>query len=162
MLEEIFDDTYRMLWKDLDAGEPCWGEKWTWGFVYGILMNKGLDACHKFNRAMARFGEHQSKVVTTNDDLDVYGATRPKFAERELQAKALRTVDAVIATLPIQQRRVAEILRDNRDAKVGPKEMIELYRMAHGVTLTPAAAKSSMAVVRTKLRGALADASGEE
>lgn len=159
VLEEIVGDTYRMLWKELDAGESGWAEKWTWGFVYGILMNKGIDAYHRFKRARARFGGHQRKVVTTNDDLDVYGATRPQFAERELQSKALRAVDAVIATLPLQQRRIAEILRDNRDAKVGPKEVIELYRTTHGVTLTPAAAKSSMAVARTKLRAALEQAS---
>jgi hypothetical protein len=159
LLEEIVGDTYRMLWKELDSGAAGWAEKWTWGYVYLIFKNKGMRAYAKFERAKKRFGEHQHKVVTTNDDLEVYGATGPKFTEREFQTKALAVVDAVIATLPVQQRRVAEILRDNRDAKVGPKEVIELYRDAHGVALTPAAAKSSMAAVRTKLRAALKQAS---
>lgn len=161
LLQEIVDDTYHLLWKELEAGKDGWAENWTWGYVHVILENKGIDAYKKFKRARERFGQHQRQEVTTNDDLEVFGATRPKFAERELQAKALRAVDAVIATLPDQQRRIAEILRDNHDAKVMPKEVIELYRKSHGVTLTPAAAKGSMAVVRTKLRAALQQVSAD-
>lgn len=99
--------------------------------------------------------------MTSTDDLEIYGAARPRFTEREMQSNLLKAVDAVIATLSVQQRRVAEILRANSDAKIGPREVIEQYRKAHGATLTPAAAKSSMAVVRTKLRAALQQASVE-
>jgi DNA-directed RNA polymerase specialized sigma24 family protein len=161
LLEEIAGKAFLTLWKKIESDAVGWKEKWTWDYFRGVLRRLGVNEFKKRDMAGRRFGKHQRKVVTTADDLEIYGAAQPRFAEREMQANALRAMDAAIAKLPVQQRRVAEILRDNRDAKVGPKEIIELYRKAHGATLTPAAAKSSMSVVRTKLRAALAQVSVE-
>jgi hypothetical protein len=107
------------------------------------------------------FGQFARQEGNSEKEDPNLAGRRPRFSERELQSNSLSTLAAVIAKLPLQQRRVAEILRDNSDAKVGTKEVIELYRNAHGATLTPAAAKSSMAVVRTKLRAALKQASAD-
>lgn len=155
LLQQAVGDAFCILWEAVETPGSAWQEKWSWDYFRGILRNKGRGEYFKFKKARGRFGKHQRKEVEMAEDLAVYGTTLPQFAEREQQSNSLKIVDAVINGLPVQQRRVAEILRDNRDAKIGTKEVIELYRKAHGATLTPAAAKSSMAVVRTKLRAAL-------
>lgn len=153
MVAEAIDDTFLELWKQLQR--PGWKERWDLTFFQMVAARKGTDRFRQLRSAQKKFGAHQSKIpVNHEEEVEIYGKVESQIEIHDRRAECLKIFDRTLAELPLQQRRIAIILLESQGDNLGPAEAIKLYRRSHKKALTLAAAKSTLAVVRKKLRHA--------
>lgn len=138
VLEEIVEDTFNLVWREVESGDTKWIETWTWSYFQGATKNKGKDAFRKFARAKKRFGEHQrDEPVSHEKDVEIYGDVRPAIHDRDLRSEHLQILEKTIAALPEQQRRIAVLLQQNPESRLSRSEL------SPGLICSPPASSSS-------------------